>query len=110
MENLKLTSLEEAIMLAILHQPRYGQDIVEVVSAASQGGYQIGCGTLYPALKRLSKRGFIQAQKRQENLAVRNGHSRCYYQVTTAGRDMLLRIETIREQIKSQSKIHEALT
>lgn len=40
MENLKLTSWEEAIMLAVLHRPRYGQDIVEVVSEASQGSYQ----------------------------------------------------------------------
>ena len=110
MENLKLTSLEEAIMLAILHHPRYGQDIVEVVSAASQGEYQIGCGTLYPALKRLSRRGFILEQKLQENLDVRNGHSRCYYQVTATGHDTLVRIEIIRDQIKSQSQIHEALT
>jgi len=109
MENLKLTSLEEAIMLAILHHPRYGQDIVEVVSAASQGGYQIGCGTLYPALQRLARRGLIQKQKVQENLDVRNGHSRCYYQVTEAGREMLLRIETIRVQIKNQSVVHQAL-
>jgi DNA-binding PadR family transcriptional regulator len=110
MENLKLTSLEEAIMLAILHRPRYGQDIVEVVSAASQGGYQIGCGTLYPALQRLTKRGLIKKQKVQENLDVRNGHSRCYYQVTQAGREILLRIETIRDQIKSQNSVHEVLT
>lgn len=63
MENLKLTSLEEAIMLAALHRPRYGQDIVEVVSAASQGGFQIGCGALYPALNRLAKRGLIQKKR-----------------------------------------------
>jgi len=109
MENLKLTSLEEAIMLAILHHPRYGQDIVEVVSAASQGGYQIGCGTLYPALQRLTRRQLIEKQKVQENLDVRNGHSRCYYQVTEEGREILLRIETIRMQIKNQRAIPEAL-
>lgn len=109
MENLKLTSLEEAIMLAILHHPRYGQDIVEVVSAASQGGYQIGCGTLYPALQRLTGRGLIKKQTVQENLDVRNGHSRCYYQVTQEGREILLRIEVIRDQIKNQSSIHQAL-
>lgn len=96
-------------MLAILDQPRYGQDIVEVVSFASQGVYQIGCGTLYPALKRLARKGLIQSQTVQENLAVRNGHSRCYYQVTEQGRETLLKIEMTRSQIRSQSDIKQIL-
>lgn len=104
MAYLMLTSLEEAIMLSILDQSRYGQDIVEVVSAASYGTYQISCGTLYPALRRLKHRGLIQDQKASENLAVRNGHSRCYYQVTPEGREVLFKVEEIRSQIRSQTE------
>lgn len=103
MRNLRLTALEEAIMLAILDAPRYGQDIVEVVSAASNGSYQIGPGTLYPALQRLKERGLIQSKKVQEDLVMRNGHSRCYYQATMAGREALSEIERIRIFIKSQN-------
>lgn len=105
MGNLKLTALEEAIMLSILDRPRYGQDIVEVVSTATNGLYQIGPGTLYPALRRLKEKGLIQNRKVCENLAIRKGHNRCYYQVTIRGEETLIEIEKIRIQIKSQSKI-----
>jgi DNA-binding PadR family transcriptional regulator len=106
----KLTSLEEAIMLSILDQSRYGQEIVEVVSAASDGTYQISCGTLYPALKRLKRQGLIQDQKASENLTVRNGHSRCYYKVTPEGREVIFRMEEIRSQIRRQSEGPELST
>jgi DNA-binding PadR family transcriptional regulator len=109
MGNLKLTALEEAIMLAISDVPRYGQDIVEVVSAASNGSYQIGPGTLYPALQRLKNRGLIQSKKVQENLTVRNGHCRCYYQATVEGRKVLSEIERIRIYIKDQSRVTQVL-
>lgn len=70
----------------------------------------ISCGTLYPALQRLAKRGLVKKQTAQENLDVRNGHSRCYYQVTQEGHEVLLKIETIRTQIKSQHYGNQALT
>ena len=104
MGSIKLTSLEEAIMLAILDTPRYGQGIVEIVSNASNGHYQIGAGTLYPALQRLKSRGLIEDRKVRENLVIRNGHSRCYYQVTPEGRELLLKMEGIREYIRNQDR------
>ncbi|MFM7220524.1 MAG: PadR family transcriptional regulator [Nodosilinea sp.] len=110
MAYLILTSLEEAIMLSILDQSRYGQDIVEVLSEASYGTYQVSSGTLYPALQRLKHRGLIQDQKASENLTVRNGHSRCYYQVTPEGREVLFRVEEIRSQIRRQSEGPELST
>ncbi|MEB3359474.1 MAG: PadR family transcriptional regulator [Synechococcales bacterium] len=104
---LKLTALEEAIMLAILDIPRYGQNIVEVVSDASDGNYQIDPGTLYPALHRLGSRGLIKEKKVQvgndcRSLKIRRGHNRRYYQVTPDGREILEEIERIRFQIRSQ--------
>jgi DNA-binding PadR family transcriptional regulator len=110
MAYLMLTSLEEAIMLSILDQFRYGQEIVEVVSAASDGTYQVSSGTLYPALKRLKRQGLIQDQKASENLTVRNGHSRCYYKVTPEGREVIFRMEEIRSQIRRQSEGPELST
>ena len=104
MRNLKLTSLEEAIMLSVLDEPRYGQDIVDVVSAASSGAYQISCGTLYPALRRLEKRNLIQARKVREKIEERNGHSRRYYKVTQEGKHVLSEIESIRIRIRNNSQ------
>lgn len=110
MAYLMLTSLEEVIMLSILNQSRYGQEIVEAVSAASDGTYQVSSGTLYPALKRLKRQGLIQDQKASENLTVRNGHSRCYYKVTPEGREVIFRMEEIRSQIRRQSEGPELST
>lgn len=103
MENLKLTALEEAIMLAILNEPNYGQGIVDVVSAASNGRYQIGPSTLYPALQRLERRGCIQGEERPERLEIRNGHSRRYYQVTQKGKEMLEDMERMRAYIRNNN-------
>jgi PadR family transcriptional regulator PadR len=94
------TVLEEAIMLSILNQPRFGQNIVEVVSAASYGNCQISCGTLYPALRRLKKRGLIKAEKSEVNVVVRRGHNRCYYSVTPKGKEVLDNLATMRLQIR----------
>lgn len=105
MENLELTFIEETIMLAILNKPNYGQGIVEVVSEASNGKRQIGTGTLYPALKRLEHRGVIQAKEVKENLDIRNGHSRRYYQVTQKGKEMLDEMERMRAYIRSQNGV-----
>jgi len=110
MQNLRLTSLEEAIMLSILDVPRYGQDIVEVVSVASSGNYQIDPGTLYPALRRLEKRGLISEKKIQDkidrdSLIIRRGHNRRYYQVSLEGKRVLAAVENIRLQIKAQPLI-----
>ena len=104
------TVLEEAIMLSILERPRLGQNIVEVVSAASNGTCQISCGTLYPVLRRLENRGFIRSEKSEVNLAIRRGHNRCYYAVTDQGREMLNNLEAMRHQIKKHDGVLEAST
>jgi PadR family transcriptional regulator, regulatory protein PadR len=109
MRNLKPPSLptvlEEAIMLSILHQPRFGQNIVEVVSAASCGSWQISCGTLYPALQRLKKRGLIKTETLEADLVIRRGHNRCYYSVTQRGRSILEELEDMRSQIRKYTEL-----
>ncbi|NMF84894.1 PadR family transcriptional regulator [Nodosilinea sp. P-1105] len=104
------TVLEEAIMLSLLERPRFGQNIVEVVSAASNGTCQISCGTLYPALRRLESRGFIRSEKSEANLVVRRGHNRCYYAVTDQGREVLNNLEAMRHQIKKYDEALEVVT
>ncbi len=95
-------------MLAILDHPRYGQDIVDVISLASQGRHQPSPGTLYPALKRLERRGYItESQVAKENVEARNGHCRRYYKVKHAGKEILLEVDKIRLEIKNQSKTKE---
>ena len=97
-------------MLSLLERPRFGQNIVEVVSAASNGTCQISCGTLYPALRRLESRGFIRSEKSEANLVVRRGHNRCYYAVTDQGREVLNNLEAMRHQIKKYDEALEVVT
>jgi len=93
-------------MLSILGTPRYGQDIVDVVSKASNGHYQLDPGTLYPALHRLKRRGLIQEKKIEdkqvyEELIIRRGHNRRYYKVSPEGKNILSEIDRIRLQIRA---------
>jgi PadR family transcriptional regulator PadR len=60
----------------------YGLDVMDRTGLAS--------GTVYPTLRRLERRGFVQARWEGEAQARREGRPRrCYYRVTRAGRDAL---------------------
>ena len=53
----------DLLLLATLDQgPRYGGQIIADVQAATEGEFSLREGTLYPALHRLEKRGFIQGE------------------------------------------------
>lgn len=99
----ELTSAEELIMLTIYDRPMYGLEITEKLSEASEGKCQINCGTLYPALKRLQKRGLIECKRvQQEEMAgtQRNGHARKYYRITSAGERLLCHIDAMRAKLR----------
>jgi len=100
MDSPKLTILEEAIMLAIVSVPRYGTDISDVVDVASSGQHSLSPGTLYPALKRLERRGLIKGMERSEQREIRRGHNRRYYQVTREGITVLQAVENTRMRLR----------
>ncbi len=62
-------------------EPIYGVGIREELS---RHGYQLSPGTLYPALHRLEKDGYLQRQSRVVADKVRN-----YYTITEKGRGAL---------------------
>lgn len=105
MRSLKLTSIEEAILLCMLKKPRYGQEIVTFLSEVSEGQYQVNCGSLYPALNRLKKIGFLKDTLLEEDLEIRKGNKKRYYQLTSLGKDALKRCEEIRHKIKNECSI-----
>lgn len=98
----ELTSTEELLMLTMRDRHAYGLQIIEEVSRASEGTCQINIGTLYPALKRLQKRGLIEEKEVQEDLGKRNGHARRNYRVTPLGESFLCRIDAMREYLKNR--------
>ena len=95
----KITFLEELIMISLLHQPRYGLEIIEVVSEASEGEFDLNLGTLFTALGRLAKKNLIEKRVLPKSHRSTPSGSRKYYQITEEGRALLSRIETVRQAL-----------
>ena len=71
-----------AILRAIATGHRYGLDVIDATGLAS--------GTVYVALGRLQKRGFLTASWEDQRIAERQGRPRRrYYQLTRAGSESL---------------------
>jgi len=99
MSDLKSTFIEELILISVSHQPRYGLEIIDLVSVASQGQIQLNLGTLYPALERLKKKKLINKEHAQRGAKTRNHNSRKYYQITEKGRRLLSDKEAVRQAL-----------
>ena len=74
-------------------EPIFG---VEITKELARHGYSISPGTLYPALHRLAKEGYLVSSSK-----VVNGRVRKYYQATTQGKLVLE---------ESKGKIRELVT
>jgi PadR family transcriptional regulator, regulatory protein PadR len=101
-----LSTKEELIMLTMLHQERYGTEMMEMVSLLSEGRVEINFGSLYPILKKLSKGGLIEDVKSpsvEDSLVERGGHRRKYYALTEPGREALNQLSEMRTSLRSIS-------
>jgi PadR family transcriptional regulator, regulatory protein PadR len=81
----------DSLLLYLLScQPMYGYQIIKELEKRSNGYFQFKEGTLYPALHRLEKAGYIAG--RWEKLP--NGQERRYYTITDKGaKDYSQRLE-----------------
>ena len=77
--------LELLILKTLALEPRHGYGIGQRIEQASGGVFRVTLGSLYPALQRLEREGFIDAEwKTSEN----NRRAR-YYRITASGRRRL---------------------
>ncbi|ACO46505.1 PadR family transcriptional regulator [Deinococcus deserti] len=77
----------DLILLSVLEREGgYGQDIAKRVDALTQGEIRLNAGSLYPALHRLERAGYLQAA---ETLPARGGPPVRTYTLTVAGRQEL---------------------
>lgn len=93
-------------MLTMLEKTRYGTEIIEMVSFASDGEVQINFGSLYPTIERLKKRGFIEETNHvvyDAGLKIRGGHRRKYHNLTEKGRLALARATRFRSALRSMA-------
>jgi PadR family transcriptional regulator, regulatory protein PadR len=75
----------DALVLAVLeHEPRHGYAIMEALRASSGGSLDVPTGTLYPALRRLERAGYVRGQWDKVG-----GRRRRTYRLTATGRRAL---------------------
>ena len=76
----------DVLILSLLQREgMYGHQIMQELEAASAGFFQVSEGTLYPALYRLVREGYIRG--RWQKLAT--GHERKVYVLTKTGEQRL---------------------
>lgn len=83
--NLPQGTLDLLILKAISAEPLHGWAISERIRLVSRDVLQVPQGSLYPALHRLERRGWIRA----EWGASENNRKAKFYELTRAGRNQL---------------------
>ncbi len=83
--------LDLLILRTLLFGPVHGQGIATSIESTSEDVLQIDHGSLYPALHRLVRRGWITSELGTSE----NNRRARYYSLTPAGRKQL-RAETVR--------------
>ncbi len=78
-------TLDLLILKTLALQPLHGWGISERLQQVSTAALQVGQGSLYPALHRLERRGWIKAKW----AASENNRRAKYYELTRAGRKQL---------------------
>ena len=78
-------TLDLLILRTLALEPMHGWGIAQRIQQVSRNVFQIGHGSLYPALHRLEYRGWIQAEWRASD----NNRKARYYSLTQTGRSQL---------------------
>ena len=78
-------TLDLLILQALSREPMHGWGITDRIQRMSRDTFQIGQGSLYPALHRSEKRGWVASYWR----TTENNRIARYYQLTPAGRHAL---------------------
>jgi len=82
MTKVNLSLSATAILQALTHGYKYGFDIMDVTGLPS--------GTVYPALRRMEKTGFVESRWEDEATAVKDQRpARKYYKLTSTGKAAL---------------------
>jgi DNA-binding PadR family transcriptional regulator len=92
-----LTGFEQVLLGLLVYEPRSGYDLKKLFTATPAAVYQPSAGALYPALRRLERRGLLYTQVTVS--AGRRG--RRIWHPTLAGRAMHL--DWVRQPVRPES-------
>ncbi len=91
----------QMLLLAILDEaPKYGFQIIRELREATNGFFDLKEGTLYPALRRLEGKGYLEGRWDTET----EGGPRKYYHMTDSGRNALKEATKVWEELVWSSK------
>jgi transcriptional regulator len=90
-------TLDMLVLKALNLTPMHGWGITERIQQWSKQVLQVNQGSLYPALQRLERQGFIRAEWR----TTENNRRARYYELTAAGRRQLAAEVTHWERLSS---------
>jgi PadR family transcriptional regulator PadR len=76
--------LELLLLAALRDEPAHGYRIVELLKLRSEGLFELGEGTVYPALYRLERRGLLASA-----WDASSGRRRRVYRLTSRGQNAL---------------------
>lgn len=105
--NYRLSTTEEEILSVLRNQSLYGFLITQAITEASNGARKINMGSLYPTLRKLEKKGFLDSYwegttgKKSSEEKDRSGARRRYYMITSKGIKVLQENHEIRENLLS---------
>jgi PadR family transcriptional regulator PadR len=83
-------TLDMLILRTLMWGPQHGYAIGQTIRAQSSDVLQVEAGSLYPALQRLTKRGWVTSKWGQTDANQRAK----FYTLTPAGKQQLLREES----------------
>lgn len=86
---LPLTETTFFILLSLSGETRHGYAIMQDVESLSDGRVQFSTGTLYGALRRLLRDGWIERVDEQEQPGLSEERNRKYYLLTRRGEQVL---------------------
>lgn len=78
-------NIDAIILRALSDGDSYGYEILKIVSAKSQGEYELKEPSMYTSLKRLEGQGYVESYWGNET----QGARRKYYHITESGRTEL---------------------
>ena len=87
LEDLPLSETTFLILLSLGNTPKHGYAIMQEVQSLSNGRVVLSTGTLYGAIKRMLRDGWIRRVERVDEK--KDGRRRKYYALTKHGRRVL---------------------
>ncbi|HJZ73861.1 MAG TPA: helix-turn-helix transcriptional regulator [Vicinamibacterales bacterium] len=104
-----IRSVEFHILLALAPEEKHGYAILQEVAAVTDGEIQLEPGTLYRALHRMLKDGWVVESARRP-AADLDDERRRYYRLTPAGRKVAMAEAERLERLVTVARAHRLLS